>query len=70
MSTVVDISVVRVKGFFNVFVTIVPIFSGSPFQFTVGPITDGGSHKVRAIGPGLERGETNKPCEFLTVKLK
>ena len=36
---------------------------GSPFQFTVGPITDGGSHKVRAIGPGLERGEVNKPCE-------
>ena len=36
---------------------------GSPFQFTVGPITDGGAHKVRAIGPGLERGECNKPCE-------
>ena len=37
---------------------------GSPFQFTVGPITDGGAHKVRAIGPGLERGEVNKPCHF------
>jgi filamin len=37
---------------------------GSPFQFTVGPITDGGAHKVRAIGPGLERGEVNKPCNF------
>ena len=37
---------------------------GSPFQFTVGPITDGGSHKVRAIGPGLERGEVNKPCKY------
>lgn len=37
---------------------------GSPFQFTVGPITGGGAHKVRAMGPGLERGETNKPCEF------
>lgn len=35
--------------------------AGSPFQFTVGPITDGGAHKVRAIGPGLERGEVNKP---------
>jgi len=35
--------------------------TGSPFQFTVGPITDGGAHKVRAIGPGLERGEVNKP---------
>ena len=37
---------------------------GSPFQFTVGPITDGGAHKVRAIGPGLERGEVEKPCEY------
>jgi len=37
---------------------------GSPFQFTVGPITDGGAHKVRAVGPGLERGEVNKPCNF------
>jgi len=37
---------------------------GSPFQFTVGPITDGGAHKVRAIGPGLERGEVNKPSVF------
>ena len=37
---------------------------GSPFQFTVGPITDGGAHKVRAIGPGLERGEVNKQSEF------
>ena len=36
---------------------------GSPFQFTVGPITDGGAHKVRAIGPGLERGEVDKPCK-------
>ena len=36
---------------------------GSPFQFTVGAITDGGAHKVRALGPGLERGEVNKPCE-------
>ena len=35
--------------------------TGSPFQFTVGPITDGGAHKVRAIGPGLERGEVNQP---------
>ena len=40
------------------------LFAGSPFQFTVGPITDGGSHKVRAVGPGLERGEVNKPCKY------
>ncbi len=38
---------------------------GSPFQFTVGPITDGGAHKVRAIGQGLERGEVNKPGQFI-----
>jgi len=37
------------------------VCAGSPFQFTVGPITDGGAHKVRAIGPGLERGEVNRP---------
>ncbi|CAL8084394.1 unnamed protein product [Calicophoron daubneyi] len=29
---------------------------GSPFQFTVGAITEGGAHKVRATGPGLSRG--------------
>jgi hypothetical protein len=38
-------------------------YVGSPFQFTVGPIAGGGPHKVRAIGPGLERGEANKPSE-------
>lgn len=37
---------------------------GSPFQFTVGPITEGGAHKVRAHGPGLERGEILVPCKF------
>ncbi|PVD25206.1 hypothetical protein C0Q70_15704 [Pomacea canaliculata] len=34
---------------------------GSPFEFTVGPITGGGSHKVHAAGPGLERGEVQQP---------
>ncbi|XP_078730303.1 filamin-C-like isoform X1 [Lampetra fluviatilis] len=37
---------------------------GSPFQFTVGPLGEGGAHKVRASGPGLERGETGVPAEF------
>ena len=39
-----------------------PIHStlGSPFQFTVGPITDGGAHKVRAMGPGLCSGDVSK----------
>lgn len=34
---------------------------GSPFQFTVGPLGEGGTHKVRAGGPGLERGEVGVP---------
>lgn len=39
-------------------------FSGSPFQFTVGPLSDGGAHRVHAGGSGLERGEQGQPCEF------
>ncbi|XP_035238872.1 LOW QUALITY PROTEIN: filamin-A-like [Anguilla anguilla] len=38
--------------------------SGSPFQFTVGPLGEGGAHKVRAGGPGLERAEAGTPAEF------
>lgn len=37
---------------------------GSPFQFTVGPLRDGGAHRVHAGGPGLERGEAGQPSEF------
>uniref|UniRef100_A0A674D1T3 Filamin C n=1 Tax=Salmo trutta TaxID=8032 RepID=A0A674D1T3_SALTR len=37
---------------------------GSPFQFTVGPMGEGGSHKVRAGGTGLERGVAGAPTEF------
>nr|XP_061813370.1 filamin-C-like isoform X2 [Nerophis lumbriciformis] len=37
---------------------------GSPFQFTVGPMGEGGAHKVRAGGPGLERGVASAPSEF------
>ncbi|EEB10613.1 Filamin-C, putative [Pediculus humanus corporis] len=37
---------------------------GSPFQFTVGPLKDGGAHRVHAGGPGLERGEQGEACEF------
>ena len=54
----------KVKNIPFLIATFVVIFTGSPFQFTVGPITDGGAHKVRAIGPGLERGEVNKQSEF------
>lgn len=38
-------------------------FLGSPFEFTVGPITGGGAHKVHAAGPGLEKGEVHSPCK-------
>ena len=38
--------------------------TGSPFQFTVGPFGEGGTHKVRAGGPGLERAEVGCPAEF------
>lgn len=38
--------------------------TGSPFQFTVGPLSDGGAHRVHAGGSGLERGEQGQPCEF------
>lgn len=34
---------------------------GSPFQFTVGPLGEGGANKVRAGGPGLERAEAGIP---------
>ncbi|CAL8242354.1 unnamed protein product [Merluccius merluccius] len=37
---------------------------GSPFQFTVGPLGEGGSHKVRASGTGLDRGVAGTPAEF------
>lgn len=37
---------------------------GSPFQFTVGPFRDSGSHLVKAGGTGLEFGEVGVPAEF------
>uniref|UniRef100_A0A8C4S225 Filamin C n=1 Tax=Erpetoichthys calabaricus TaxID=27687 RepID=A0A8C4S225_ERPCA len=37
---------------------------GSPFQFTVGPLGEGGAHKVRAGGTGLEKGVAGVPAEF------
>lgn len=37
---------------------------GSPFQFTVGPLGEGGSHKVRAGGTGLERAVARVPGMF------
>lgn len=37
---------------------------GSPFQFTVGPFGDSGSHLVKAGGQGLQLGEVGVPAEF------
>ncbi|XP_054866408.1 filamin-B isoform X1 [Amphiprion ocellaris] len=37
---------------------------GSPFQFTVGPLGEGGATKVRAGGPGLEGAKAGEPAEF------
>ncbi|XP_023265214.1 filamin-B-like isoform X2 [Seriola lalandi dorsalis] len=37
---------------------------GSPFQFTVGPLGEGGATKVRAGGPGLEGAQAGEPAEF------
>ncbi|MCJ8734519.1 hypothetical protein PDJAM_G00236590 [Pangasius djambal] len=37
---------------------------GSPFLFTVGPLGEGGAHKVRAGGTGLQRGVAGVPTEF------
>ncbi|KAF7664185.1 hypothetical protein LDENG_00185990 [Lucifuga dentata] len=37
---------------------------GSPFQFTVGPLGEGGAAKVRAGGPGLEGAQVGEPAEF------
>ena len=34
---------------------------GSPFLFTVGPLGEGGAHKVRASGTGLDRGVAGTP---------
>lgn len=37
---------------------------GSPFQFTVGPLGEGGAAKVKAGGPGLEGAQAGEPAEF------
>ncbi|XP_056293610.1 filamin-B isoform X2 [Pseudoliparis swirei] len=37
---------------------------GSPFQFTVGPLGEGGAPKVTAGGPGLEGALAGEPAEF------
>lgn len=40
---------------------------GSPFQFTVGPLGEGGAAKVRAGGPGLEGAQAGEPGKTQTL---
>lgn len=53
------------EALIELFTVLCCVVTGSPFEFTVGPITGGGSHKVHAAGPGLERGEVQQPCEYI-----
>jgi len=39
-------------------------FAGSPFQYTVGKVPAGGTHKVEFGGPGVEQGEVESKNEF------
>lgn len=34
---------------------------GSPFKYTVGPLSKGGARNVTASGPGLEKATANTP---------
>uniref|UniRef100_A0AAF5PZP8 Calponin-homology (CH) domain-containing protein n=1 Tax=Wuchereria bancrofti TaxID=6293 RepID=A0AAF5PZP8_WUCBA len=38
--------------------------SGSPFQFTVGRMTEMGAHRVRAVGVGLKRAKASRKQSF------
>lgn len=38
---------------------------GSPFQFTIGPYSDFGAHRVHAGGPGLERCTVNEKSKSM-----
>lgn len=39
---------------------------GSPFQFTVGPLGEGGASKVQAGGPGLKGAQAGEPGTLTT----
>lgn len=43
---------------------------GSPFQFTVGPLGEGGAAKVKAGGPGLEGAMVGEPGTADTAAVK
>ena len=39
-------------------------FIGSPFQYSVGKIPTGGTHKVEFGGPGVEQGEVESKSMY------
>ena len=42
---------------------------GSPFMFTVGPLNEGGAHRVTAGGPGLEKAVVDTPGKNFVSKI-
>lgn len=38
--------------------------TGSPYQFTVGKVPSGGTHKVEFGGPGVEKGEVGAKSTY------
>lgn len=38
--------------------------AGSPYQYTVGKVPSGGTHKVEFGGPGVEKGEVGAKSTF------
>jgi len=61
---VFDNSSLKLEPFAKSYIFSIVLFVGSPFQFTVGPIAQGGAHKVRALGSGLERAIVNIPSKL------
>jgi len=41
--------------------------TGSPFQYSVGQLSSGGTHKVQVGGPGVERGEVGASSEYMNT---
>jgi len=42
----------------------VAVIAGSPYQYTVGKVPSGGTHKVEFGGPGVEKGEVGAKSTF------
>jgi len=40
------------------------LVAGSPYQYTVGKVPSGGTHKVEFGGPGVEKGEVGAKSTF------